>query len=556
MFRKSLDNTDTEIFGGISQNLSGIRQKKYNDNKSWHNVFFEQITSKINEKRFEVLFSKGQGRPNASIRILLSMMVMKEGKGWSDEQLFEESQFNMLVMRALGLNNINDSIPSMGTYYNFKRALYCHQVETAEDLIGEEFKGITKTQAELYGVKGDYTRMDSTLIGSNIAKCSRLQLIINVLQVFYKDIKDSKHLMNKLKQKDREKLETLCSKSSEQIVYGLNNKEREEMIEELGYLLLRIQERFRERHSEKYHLITRILTEQYTVELEKNVILKPAKEVSAESLQSAFDEDATYRNKNGEQVQGYSANLTETANATGLNLVTDAKVKEATSPDNDFFREGIENTEAVIGKVNNSNADGAYHSPQNQEFAEDNHINLILSSMQGREGTYSFQVNESGAIEVIITETGEVLKTEITKKGTYKIKDGDKTRYFSQQQIESYKQRQQIKAIPQQEKNRRNNVEATMFQLVYYTRNKKTRYRGLIKHQMWAFFRCLWINLVRIKNWIGKLCPNGDKNGENQGILTKSAELLTIFSSLSKMFWKITRLDKCILKKYDFVIYA
>jgi len=533
MYKRSSNHTETEIFAGISQQLSGRKLNRYNDKQAWHNVFYEHITSKIDEDKFELLFSEaGQGRPNASIRILISMMILKEGFGWSDKQLFERSDYDFLVMRALGLNNINDLIPSETTYYNLKKAIYEHQIETGSDLIGEVFMGLTKEQINLFGVISEYTRMDSSLLGSNIAKSSRLQLVINVLQAFYKDIKGKLNLLSMLSQEDKELFELISDKKSGQIIYTLDNLKREELLLKTGNLLLRIQTNFKEDESKKYHLIVRVLSEQYTIESDK-VILKPVKEVSSKSLQSVGDEDAQYRNKNGEKVQGYVANVTETANEEGLNLITDPIVKGATTSDPEFLQEGIERSEALVGKISNVNTDGAYHSVENQEYAEANDVNLILSAMQGKEGVYAFKENQENEIEIINTQTGEVFKPKITKSGKYKITDGGKTRYFGQKEITAYNQRQQIKSIPQKEKNRRNNVEATIFQLVYYTRNKKTRYRGLIKHQMWAFCRCSWINLVRIKNWLGKLYPNGDKNMKNQGILTKTAELLTILLSFS-----------------------
>jgi hypothetical protein len=48
-------------------------------------------------------------------------------------------------------------------------------------------------------------------------------------------------------------------------------------------------------------------------------------------------------------------------------------------------------------------------------------------------------------------------------------------------------------------------VEATIFQYSFHIRNNKTRYRGLIKHKLFAFAKCLWMNLSRITN-------HGDKN--------------------------------------------
>ena len=122
-----------------------------------------------------MVFDPDIGRPNAPIRHLVSMMILKEGFGWSDAQLFEQCRFNILVMRALGLVNLTDEVPVESTYYLFKQALYAYQLKTGRDLVGETFLSLTKTQAKALGVLGQQIRMDSKLIGSNIALCCRLQ---------------------------------------------------------------------------------------------------------------------------------------------------------------------------------------------------------------------------------------------------------------------------------------------------------------------------------------------------------------------------------------------
>ena len=65
------------------------------------------------------LFDEESGRPNAPIRLLVAMLILKEGFGWSDEQLFEAVHFNLLVRRALGLLNLTDEVPVESTYYLF-----------------------------------------------------------------------------------------------------------------------------------------------------------------------------------------------------------------------------------------------------------------------------------------------------------------------------------------------------------------------------------------------------------------------------------------------------
>jgi hypothetical protein len=263
---------------------------------------------------------------------------------------------------------------------------------------------------------------------------------------------------------------------------------------------------YTETDSEKYHLITRILSEQYHIEGEK-IVLKETKEIASDSLQSPYDEDAAFRNKNGTKVQGYNNNLTETCNEDKLNLITDVKVEKATAADNGFVKGGIERSEEIVEHIGHLNTDGAYNSEENKTFAEKNETKHILSNMQGKAGKYEFDMQKDGNIKVINTQTGEIHQAENYKEDKYKIKENGKLRYFTKCMIISFLQRKAIGAIPQQEKNRRNNVEASIFQLSYFTRNNKTRYRGLIKNQMWAFNRCLWLNLIRIKNYMGEVCP-------------------------------------------------
>ena len=66
--------------------------------------------------------------------------------------------------------------------------------------------------------------------------------------------------------------------------------------------------------------------------------------------------------------------------------------------------------------------------------------------------------------------------------------------------------RKQIAETPIETLKFRNNVEATIFQLGYHYSNAKSRYRGEVKHQMWANIRCLWVNYVRILKYIKQLC--------------------------------------------------
>ena len=63
------------------------------------------------------------GAPNASVRILVAMSILKEGFGCSDEDLFEKCEFDLLARKALGLEPLDDKLPSSDIYYLFGRRL-------------------------------------------------------------------------------------------------------------------------------------------------------------------------------------------------------------------------------------------------------------------------------------------------------------------------------------------------------------------------------------------------------------------------------------------------
>jgi biopolymer transport protein ExbD len=133
----------------------------------------------------------------------------------------------------------------------------------------------------------------------------------------------------------------------------------------------------------------------------------------------------------------------------------------------------------------------------------------ITYLVQYREKTSRFDlsVDENGNLIVTDTltdtpiEARKITSNKNPEQKKWAIKyDDNKTIYFNQKQIDTCLLRKQITAIPQSVLNRRNNVEATIFQLGYHYSNDKSRYRGLVKHKMWAIIRCLWVNFVRIAN--------------------------------------------------------
>ncbi len=542
MFQKSLTATAPNLFNNITCQLSGIKQKAFLNPTAWHNVFYHLITSKVDEEIFSVLFDEETGRPNAPIRVLVAMNILKEGHGWSDEQLFEQCRFNLLVMNALGLTNLDDDILVESTYYLFRKKLYEYQIKEGRNLIGECFQQLTKHHANIFGVNGKKLRMDSKLMGSNIATCSRLQLVISCLQVFYKSL--SEEGKKRIPEEYQEFITSLMKRSSGQIVFKLDREEKSDYLKKLGELLMEVQQIYTEKDSSKYFLIPRIFEDQFSIE-DQEVVVKKKEEISSQSIQSPHDPEATYRKKKDQKVQGYSINITETCNDVGLNLITDTKVEKSTIADSKFMQGAIEESENVVGKIKESYQDGAYHSQDNDKYGEENEKTFYFTGIQGKKGRFEFQRTDDQLL-VTDTNTSSTYQADNYKEGKYRIKieigEGKtQCRYFTDQAIETFFKRKEIENLPIEIHTKRNNVEATVFQLCFLTRNNKTRYRGKFKTQLWATYRSTWINLRRMQIYLGGLCPDSPEMASYiQIYLQKLKNLLILLEKiyLRKLFRK------------------
>ncbi|HDL00842.1 MAG TPA: transposase [candidate division Zixibacteria bacterium] len=507
MFKKSSESIQQNLFTSGTSLFSGKSQKLYEDELAWHNQFRKQVTMRINESLFSPLYCSNNGSPNASIRVLVAMMILKEAQGLSDQKIYEDCRFNMLTRGALGLLNADDPVPTESTYYLFRKKVNDYSKAGNGNLFELSFSEITKSQCAEFNVSGKRIRMDSKLLGSNIAWLSRYELIHETLRVFYKGIKQTS-IFDKA---TKEKLDKLLKIEGNKIVYTCSSEEVKTKLQELGVLIHEILPLFPDSANPHYLTLQKVFNEQFKVDENKIVVSKEKEEISAKSIQSPHDTDCHYRDKDGNKVKGYSTNITESCDdGDGLNLIGNVDVRNVSTSDVDFFQDDINSTREVFTeKPTAVHADGAYHSPDNQAFCKDNDIDLYLHAIQGTKGRYKFGFLENGELTVLDTKTGEFVETtRITGKNNiekWRIKNEKAYRYFTQKEIDTYMIRKKIAETPIEILQKRNNVEATIFQLGYHYPNAKSRYRGLIKHQMWANIRCLWVNFVRILKYIKQL---------------------------------------------------
>jgi hypothetical protein len=506
MFKKTSKNIQLDIFS-TENYLSETSLKFYNDKGSWHNLFREQVYTRIDENIFSVLYSDSMGAPNASVRVLMSMMILKEGQGWSDAQLFENCRFHSLIRSALGYLNMTDTIPAESTYYLFRKKVVEYERSNGVNLIEVAFASVTKGQAMDFEVSGNHIRMDSKLMGSNIAWHSRFELVHESLRLLWKEQHET--LRKKLNKQTVKKLDELLAEEGGKITFRSTKNQLTSKFQELGNLIYHILKR-RPQETPIQKTLATVFDQQFKI-VDKAVEIRPKEEIKSDSIQSPHDTDAHYRDKDGNKVKGYNKNVTETCNEEGLNLITHVDVNPVSVSDCNLLQTGIDKTKEVLGEIKKVSTDGAYHSPENQEFCKGNSINFILPTIQGAKGRFDLILSENNELSVVDTVTGLIhnavnVNSRKGDKKRWRIIVEEKYHYFSTKQIETCQLRKELEKIPKELLNIRNNVEATIFQLGYHYPNDKTRYRGLSKNKMWANFRCFWINFVRIQNYLGQIC--------------------------------------------------
>jgi len=506
MFRKTRKEQQMDLFYSPSNLLGKRAFKKYDDPKAWQNIFYKEVTSRIDESIFLVLFDRSNGAPNASVCRLVAMMLLKEGYGCSDEQLFEKCEFDLLARKALGIDGFEEDVPCAATYYNFRAAIVKYQSEEGVDLLQQCFEQVTGKQAKDYGVSGKSVRMDSKLIGSNIALYSRYVLVHKTMCRYLQGAS----LLSFDKDLGK-RIEEYLNEDAAKTVYRTDSESMKTKLLALGetvYAILQVMS--------EYPLLKRVFDEQFSVR-DGVVSVRPKNEIEANTVQNPNDPDATYRNKNNHPVQGYSTNITETCGEEKKpSLITGVQVETATHSDCDFLQDGVKQSERVTGDtVEKVHADGAYQSPGNREFANthlhdgDKAMELMTGKMQGG-ARFDLYLKDDG-LTVIDKQTGETIKAVKSKTESHKGKTpvrrwripwqkekGRPWRYFTEKDIAASELRRQIESLPPEQQRMRNNVEAAMFQYSFHTRNNKTRYRGLAKHRMHAYARCMWMNFRRL----------------------------------------------------------
>ena len=304
MFRENNSHRQTNLFDSINFMHTRVAEKLIN---TWAHIFYHNVFCKIDEKPFAVLYSD-IGRPNFPINILLSLEYIKHLFDYTDEGLVENFYFNFLVSYAVGINVLGELNLAERTLYYFRERVYIYTLQhpDEDDLIFGQFINLTKSFTEIMGISTEEQRMDSSFITSNIKKAGRLALAFDVLEQAVKTLPEEL-LTESLKQ-------VLKPDFKNTVLYRIKANETTSKLEYIISLCSQMAEIVSNNPDLKsfneIKILSRFLSEQTEYDVESKVLKPKANDkITADSLQSAYDEDATYRTKGNKSESGYVINM-------------------------------------------------------------------------------------------------------------------------------------------------------------------------------------------------------------------------------------------------------
>lgn len=378
MFRENHDHNQQSLLDSTQWMNPRIREKL---KKSWAPIFYEHVFCKIDERPFSVLYAKN-GAPNFPVNILLSLEYIKSMKVCNDLELLDAFYFDYMINYALGIKTLGELNLAERTLNYFRERVYqyCLENPEKEDLLFGQFIRLLGSFATHSGISLEQQRTDTTLFMSNIKKAGRMSLAYDVLVKAVKAIPEVK--------RTEALSQVLESTFKTDTLYRSKAQEAESKLTQLLNLCREALDLLNNlpemQSSEEVRITKRFIEEQAKVDAETGkLIAKQKKEISSSSLQSAYDEDATYRIKGDVRQSGYVLELSETCNKENpFQLLTDYAVEPNNTSDVEILKERLEPISKNTG-CTDMYVDGGFHSPDVHSTAQENGIEIHLTNMSG-----------------------------------------------------------------------------------------------------------------------------------------------------------------------------
>jgi len=424
MFKKNHSHLQIPLTSHVDELPEKLRKRLEN---SWAGTFYREFFCRLDEKPFEVLYAAFPSRPNVPVNVLVGLEFLKAANGWTDEEMYDMFCYDIQIRYALGLRQLGEGDFDLRTLYYFRERLSCYMQETGVNLLDQAFEQVTAQQIAAFQLKTGKQRMDSTLLASNIRQMGRVQLLVTVLQ----------RVQRMLSEADQELYAELFAPYTKghagQYVYHMKGEEVGPHLQRIGEDMACLLSDLKATYASEsaYQVLERVFGEHFQVK-DSKVTARLAEELSAASLQSPDDLEATYREKRGRGYQGYVANVSETCdpeNPTAgsgyspLQLITKVQVASNNIDDSQLLAEALPELK-VRTDLDTVYTDGGHGGPQADVVLQEQQVEHIQTAIRGRTpdpeklhlDDFTIQLNEDGKPAKATCPQGQTVSVPTTSQ--------------------------------------------------------------------------------------------------------------------------------------------
>lgn len=344
---------------------------------SWAGLFRQEILSELPVAQLAQNFRANFGRPAKELPTVLGVLLLQQMHDLTDLETVQQLAFNQQWHYALDIPSESDA-----SKYMCPKTLWSRRKEVTDlGLDTVLFQQVTHKLARVFEVDTSKQRLDSVHLKSNMRRLGRLRILSTCIHRVLLNLKrrhpelhtglepelvarySTKKALNCFSQvKPSDSAKTLASVAQDCFALLQRFQEHPQVSAMLSYRLL--QRAFDD------HCQVKTSGEDAPVE----VIVKPGKEVSPQSLQNPSDPDAGY---SGHKGQGYQAQVMETycevadpqVQDQTLNLITHVAVAPASESDSGALLPALEDAQSRGLGPEEVLADAAYGSDDNFQEA-------------------------------------------------------------------------------------------------------------------------------------------------------------------------------------------
>jgi hypothetical protein len=382
--------------------------------RTWAHQYRCRALPLIDESRFAKYFDAENGRPNKSVRLVVSVLVLKEVFDLTDAEALEELEWNAAWQYALDLIP-EEAHACQKTLHNY-RAL----------MIGDDegaglFESTTARLIQAAGLRTERQRQDSTHIVSNIRLLTRLGLFVQTITQFLEALRNEHpRLCHQVAEDVRERY-----LDREGYFADARGSEAPRRLEQAALDLHQLVQQFGDHPMvavmESFALVKRLYEEQCLPPKEdKPERIELNQSPSSSSLQSPSDPDVTY----GHKGKGYEVQLAETCvEENPFQAITAVSVNDANKSDQQQVKPTLEQTERTCGKApDEMHTDAGYGSGDNIVMAREDHGTELKAPIGSNESSQYLPLAEfefdAEAQQVLRCPRGEApLRHQQTRSG-------------------------------------------------------------------------------------------------------------------------------------------